>query len=149
MSIHSHRTQTAGFTLVELMITVVIASVLLAIAIPSYRSSVLKSRRTDARNAVLDLAAREQRYYSLQNTFTNLPLNLGYSTDPRATFPMNVGSNYYSVDITTTASTFNVTATAINSQTADSQCQKFTVTDTGSRTALDSGGADDTSTCWP
>jgi type IV pilus assembly protein PilE len=149
MSTHSHGKRTAGFTLVELMITLVIAAILLAVAIPSYRSSVLKSRRTEARSAVLDLAAREERYYSLQNSFTASPLNLGYSSSATATFPMNVGANYYQVSVTApTAATFNVTATAINSQTADTQCQTFTVTDTGLKTSADGGGADSTTTCW-
>jgi len=48
----------AGFTLVELMIVVVIASILLAIAVPSYMTQVRESRRTEAKTALLDLAGR-------------------------------------------------------------------------------------------
>lgn len=140
----------AGFTLIELMITVVVASILLAVAIPSYRSQVERSRRTDAKTAVLDLAAREQRYFSLQSTFTTSAPNLAYGG--AATFPMTVGSGYYSVSVTAPAGanppTFTITATAINSQTADSQCASFTVDNTGRQSSLDSGGADSTTTCW-
>jgi type IV pilus assembly protein PilE len=53
------RTDSRGFTLVELMVVIVIASILMAIAIPSYKTSIRKSRRTDAKTALLDLAGRE------------------------------------------------------------------------------------------
>ncbi|TLY92132.1 MAG: prepilin-type N-terminal cleavage/methylation domain-containing protein, partial [Gammaproteobacteria bacterium] len=45
-----------GFTLVELMVVVAIATILFAIAVPSYITYVRQSRRTEARTAVLDLA---------------------------------------------------------------------------------------------
>lgn len=143
--------RTAGFTLIELMIAVVIGAILLAIAIPSYRSQVWKSHRTDAKTAVLDLAAREQRYFSLQSTFTTSAPNLAYG-GAAATFPMNVGSGYFSVNVTAPAGanppTFTITATAIGSQTGDTSCASFTVDNTGRQSSLDSSGADSTTTCW-
>jgi len=54
------RADSRGFTLVELMVVIVIASILMAIAIPSYKNSIRKSRRTDAKTALLDLAGRER-----------------------------------------------------------------------------------------
>jgi type IV pilus assembly protein PilE len=143
----------AGFTLIELMIAVVVASILLAIAIPSYQTQVRKSRRTDARTALMDLAAREQRYFSLQGTFTNSAANLGYGA-AGATFPMNVGSGYYSVNVTLNAAgnppSFSFTATPVagTSQANDTQCASFTVTNTGSQTSVDNSNNDTTSTCW-
>jgi len=140
-----------GFTLIELMITVVVATILLAIAIPSYRSEILSSRRTDAKTALLDLAAREQRYYSLQNSFTTSFVNLGYAT--AATSSVTVGSGYYTVSITTTnvagsPPTFLITATATGSQTADTACQTYTVDNTGLQKAYNSSSGDNTTTCW-
>ena len=41
----------AGFTLVELMVVVAIATILFAIAVPSYITYVRQSRRTEARTA--------------------------------------------------------------------------------------------------
>ena len=52
----AHKTGTAGFTLIELMVTVAIVGILATIAATSYQSQVMKSRRTDARTALLDLA---------------------------------------------------------------------------------------------
>jgi type IV pilus assembly protein PilE len=58
----------AGFTLIELMTTILVGSILLAIAIPSYNAQTQKSRRTEAKTALLDLASREERYNSTYNT---------------------------------------------------------------------------------
>ena len=67
-------TPSSGFTLIELMITLGIGAILAAIAIPMYQKQVQTSRRTDARTAVLDLAGREERYLSVQASYTNLPV---------------------------------------------------------------------------
>lgn len=151
MRAYSRSGGAAGFTLIELMIAVVIAAILLSIAIPSYRSQVQKSRRTDAKTALLDLASREQRYFSVSNAFTSSGQNLGYGT-AAATF--NVGSNYYSVTVTAPAGasppTFTITATPIagTTQASDTQCASFTVDNTGRQSSVDSSNADSTSTCW-
>src|ERR1700693_6176203 len=91
------RQTAAGFTLVELMVTVAIATLLLVVAVPSYQAQVQKSRRTEARTALLDLAGREERCFSSNNAYTNVPANLGYlSFAP-------VGSGYYNVAIVVVA----------------------------------------------
>jgi type IV pilus assembly protein PilE len=134
----------AGFTLIELMVVITIASILLAIAVPSYTSQMRKSRRTEARTALLDLAAREERFFSTNSAYTILPANLGYAGN----FPMPVGSSYYQINVTTnpTATSFSATATPINAQAADAtQCGTFTIDNTGQQTV---SGALGTVTCW-
>ena len=49
----------AGFTLIELMVALLIAAILFAIAIPSYNTYIRRSRRTEAKNALLALAGLE------------------------------------------------------------------------------------------
>ncbi len=73
-----------GFTLIELMIAMLIVSILAALAIPSYNRSVRKSRRTEARSAVLDAAAREERFYATNNKYTQTAAELGYAALPVA-----------------------------------------------------------------
>ena len=75
-----------GFTLIELMVVVAVVAILAAIAYPSYINQVRKSRRADAKSALLDLATRQERFFSTQNTYTNNAANLGYS----AAFPQPV-----------------------------------------------------------
>ncbi|MDH4458572.1 MAG: prepilin-type N-terminal cleavage/methylation domain-containing protein [Nevskia sp.] len=47
-----NRRHTNGFTLVEMMVVLVVVGILAAIALPSYQSSVRKSRRSYARLAL-------------------------------------------------------------------------------------------------
>jgi type IV pilus assembly protein PilE len=148
-------TRPKGFTLIELMITVVVIAILGAVALPSFLNQIRKSRRTEARTAVLDLAARAERLYSTNNSYLNsvtsklLPTDLGYQD---TAFPIaSVGSGYYSIDIkpnAPTATTFNFTATATGSQASDTTCYTFTVDQTGKQSAADKNNVDQTQTCW-
>jgi type IV pilus assembly protein PilE len=159
----------SGFTLVELVIVMVIVAILAAIAIPSYRSQIRKSRRTDAKTVVLDLAAREEKYFSLNNSYTSSPVSLGYGT--ATSFPQNVSNGYYQVYVcaastagstsTTTGCTAATTATGTSyvvaaipvtgtTQASDSSCQYFAVDNTGTQFASSTAGigTDTTTTCW-
>jgi type IV pilus assembly protein PilE len=149
----------AGFTLIELVVAMLIAAVLVAIAIPSYRNYAVRSHRTDAKAALLDLASLEERYYTTANAYTNSAANLGYGANA---WPITVGSGYYVINTpqitlglaptaTTTGSppTYSLTAVPIGSQlTQDTACASFTVTSAGARTATSSGGSDTTAVCW-
>jgi type IV pilus assembly protein PilE len=162
----------AGFTLVELMIVVLIAAILLAIAVPTYQTQIRKSRRTDAKTAVLDLAAREEKYLSLNNTYTSSPAYLGYaaaSSTATSFSNISVGSNYYYIyacagagpvtpaqcptTSSATGTTYVVAAIPIagTPQAKDVSCQYFAVDNTGAQYSSDStsgSGANTTSTCW-
>src|ERR1700682_6449593 len=83
-----------GFTLVELMVTVVVAAILFAIAVPTYTSQMQKARRTDARSALLDLAGREERFFSVSTAYTATASQLGY-----AALGHPIGSGYYKIDV--------------------------------------------------
>jgi type IV pilus assembly protein PilE len=139
-----------GFTLVELMVTVVVASILFAIAIPTYTSQIQKSRRTDARSALLDLAGREERFLSVSTTYTATATQLGYTA-----FGQPIGSGYYQLTVaapdpgfTGTGPSFVATATAIGSQTKDTSCATMTVNQIGQHQSKDSNSADSSTTCW-
>jgi len=54
----------AGFTLIELMITVVIIGILTAIAYPSYLKFMVQSNRTDGQIPLTKLAAAQEKFYS-------------------------------------------------------------------------------------
>ena len=141
-----------GFTLVELLIVVVIATILVAIAVPSYQAQVQKSRRTDARNALLDIAGREERFLSVANSYSALPTDVGY---PGALWPQPVTNGYYNVTVVTpdpayagTGASFVITATAVGIQASDSACATFTVNQIGKQSAFTSGNVDNSTTCW-
>jgi prepilin-type N-terminal cleavage/methylation domain-containing protein len=57
-------TADGGFTLVELLITVVIIAILTAIAVPAYISVVTSSQDSAAKQAISSILAAEDLYYS-------------------------------------------------------------------------------------
>ena len=143
-----------GFTLVELLTAMVIAAILLAVAIPSYRTQTQKSRRTEAKTALLDLASREERFNSTNSAYSSTPSNLGYS----GTWPLKVGSGYYQITAcvaaTTTCGTdtgtgqaFLLTAQPVGTQANDTQCGSFTLDSTGLQKVTGSSSGSP-STCW-
>lgn len=71
-----------GFTLIELMVTVVIIAVLMAIAVPSYRSYVIRTHRTVAKSLLSDIAARQESYYIDHKVYADTLMKLGYIGNP-------------------------------------------------------------------
>jgi type IV pilus assembly protein PilE len=152
-----------GFTLIELMVVVVITTILLSIAIPSYQSQIRQSRRTEAKTALLDLAGREERYLSTNpQAYTNSALSLGYPGFGAA-FP--IGSGYYYLNVCSPAASpcFGVNIpnppaapsytvvglpVAAQSQVNDTKCQQFAVDSTGQQYAADNAGNNQTQFCW-
>jgi type IV pilus assembly protein PilE len=150
------RSTIAGFTLIELMVVVVIIAILASIAVPAYTSSIRKSRRTEAKTAIMDFAAREERLYATQNVYSTDPVALGY-TAAGGSWPVSTGS-YYQIELptanpatvtatTTTPATFTVVVDPSpgSPQVQDTACASFTLNNTGVQGAT---GTNPTS-CWP
>jgi type IV pilus assembly protein PilE len=61
-----------GFTLTELMITVVIIGILAAIAIPMYTGYTQRARRADAYSALQTIALTEEKYFAEHGEYLDL-----------------------------------------------------------------------------
>jgi prepilin-type N-terminal cleavage/methylation domain-containing protein len=58
-----------GFTMIELMIVLVVISILAAFAFPSYRDSVRKSNRAQAKTALMRLMQQQEQYFTQNNSY--------------------------------------------------------------------------------
>ena len=136
-----------GFTLIELMITVAVIGILVALAFPSYQSSIRKSRRTDAKTALLDMASRQERFFTTNNVYTVAPANLGYS----GTFPVAVPSAStfnYGITVSAISSTntsYTLTAAPNGNQALD-PCATYVLNELGQQS--NSGGTTPSVECW-
>ena len=144
------KSKQSGFTLIELMITVAIVAILLAVALPSFQDSVRKSRRTDAKIALTQMAALQERWYFTNNGYTSTITDLGANaaTSPEGYYTIAVADNDGVGNCTTAAlNCFIFTATAAGGQTKDTDCDIFTLDSLGNKTAKKSGGAAN-NICW-
>jgi type IV pilus assembly protein PilE len=155
----SRKHRSFGFTLLELMVTVAIISILATIAVTSYSSQVQKSRRTEAKSALLDLAGREERLFSTTNAYSNVEAFLGYATPPATTVMTNMpfGNGYYTLTAAVpdavnqpgVASSYLLTATPVagTSQANDTACASFTLNQLGVQ-GVSGTNAATPGTCW-
>lgn len=136
-----HMKKLAGFTLIELMITVAIVAILAAIALPSYTRYIVRSNRAAAQGYMLEVSGLQQRYLLDARAYAADLATLN------TTAPANVAPNYAvatAPNPPASAPGFTVTATPINAQLArDTDCKTLTVDQAGTKTASGTG-----SKCW-
>lgn len=114
-----------GFTLIELMIVIVVVAVLVAVGYPSYQDHVIKTRRSDAKNMLMDVASRQEQYYMDNSTYTTLS-NLGYSANT-----VSSENGHYNVSVTASdATSYTLQAVPQGSQASD-PCGNFTLNNLG------------------
>ncbi len=127
-----------GFTLIELMITVVIISILASIAYPSYQEFVKRGNRTEGQAFLSEVAARQERYFVQNNEYTDdvdkLNLKNG-STSETGKYELSIDENDGDGGYTLTA----------EQQFNDTACGDLTLTATGIRGVTGSKAAAD---CW-
>jgi type IV pilus assembly protein PilE len=120
-----------GFTLLELMITLVIVGILSAIAYPSYQEQILKSRRAQAQVSLMSVAMRQQQFLLDSRSYASNLSDLGVA------LPSSV-SPYYELTLAVTNSStappsFTATATPLGTQLND-PCASLTVDQSGAKT---------------
>ena len=71
-----------GFSLPELIIVVAIIGLLAGIVYPTYSQYMYEVRRSDAWAALTAAAAAQERWYSINHTYTDSMDNLGGSGSP-------------------------------------------------------------------
>jgi len=144
-----------GFTLIELMVTMVIIGALMAIAIPNYKKSVQKSHRSQAEQLMQAIASRETEYMLDARVYTSTVGSGGLqltnaSNQTGGTSPFTCAANsatctnaFYTLVVTVnngaSPPTFSMTATAKNQQLSDGD---LLLKSDGTKTRTISGGSD-------
>lgn len=130
---------TLGFSLIELMIAIAIVAIIGAIAFPSYTSYVTSARRADGQTALLDLANRMERYFTMNNSYVGASLT---TVGANANSP----EGFYRLSITNTAATsYTIQAAPQAAQASDTTCGSLTLNELGQKGETGSGSAQE---CW-
>lgn len=115
----------------ELLITVAVLSIIMAIAVPSYRQFVIRGKRSAAQSVMMDVANREQQYLLANREYADkatLEAN-GFA------LPSEVSQNYtWDIELGAgPAPAFVITFTGIGAQAADNLPAPLTLTSSGEK----------------
>lgn len=133
----------AGFTLIELMITVAVIGILAAIAYPSFMALLIRSDRSEARSALMAVQLAQERYrmnnsaYAGSVSTLGLPLTDGKYASEKGLYHIDVVAGSQS------SGGYALEALAQGKQTRDvEECRKIELT-------VSQGGEERTpAACW-
>ena len=113
-----------GFTLVELLIVIAVITILTAVAWPSYTRYVMRGKRADAQQVMMDISSREEQYLLDARAYTAAVDATGLNIARQGwTCTATTCSNpNYDITVAVTAGpppTYTITATAKLTQVAD------------------------------
>jgi prepilin-type N-terminal cleavage/methylation domain-containing protein len=85
-------TASAGFTLVELLIVVVIIGILAMIAIPKFQDTVGKANKSAMMSDLRNLTTAEEGYMFENDTYTSVLSAMSYNASPGVTVNINTAT---------------------------------------------------------
>ena len=116
----SRKSNSKGFTLIEMLVVAAIISIFATIAIPSYQEFVLKSRRAEGISFLFQVMELQERYFTDNLSYATDLTELGYVSSAN----LESESSYYQVnasacDGVAISDCVLLTANAINEQQND------------------------------
>jgi len=133
--------QNAGFTLIEVLITIAILGILTAIVVPGHNHATNSARRTDAKIALLESASSLEKCYVINNSYKHVSCN---AYPPSGSNVVHSSEGHYQIVATLlTPTQFTLTATPLSTspQVKDTHCASLSITNKGIKSATNAD-------CW-
>lgn len=145
-----------GFTVIELMITVVVVGILATIALPGFLEQIRKSRRANAIETLAQVQQAQERYRANNTLYgthfivvSGRMTGVGASTDANAATSFTTSSGYYTLTLpASSAGGYTATATAASSQASDAKCTSLSVVVASGSATYNATGTATANQCW-
>ena len=127
-----------GFTLIEVIIAMAIVAILVAVALPTYRDHMRKSRRAETQAYLMAVASRQQQFLLDTRAYAPSLATVGLAA------PANVSAAYDVVVVAVAGPppTFTLTATPkASTDQVHERCGTLGIDQSGAKTAA-------VATCW-
>ncbi len=145
-----------GWTLIELMIVVMLASLLMAIAVPGYRQFSQRAHRTDATIQLMRVTAQQERFYLQNGTYASNaqltlapPAGLGFTgTSDRGDYTIAIAPDAAGLAVGYTVTATPIAAGSGGTQSDDTDCTSFIVDQNGRMGANGGYVPAEVEECW-
>lgn len=158
VALASKRAAAFGHSLLELLVALSIVALLAALAQASYSRFVLGARRLDARTALADVAAAQERHYLRYARYAERLLD----APPPATTARALGPDEFTLPLAEISpqAWYRIAVVAADDegyrlearpqglQGEDRECALFVLEATGRRSARNASGGDSSRRCW-
>jgi type IV pilus assembly protein PilE len=117
-----------GFTLIELMITVLVIGILAAIAVPAYNDSMRKSRRSDAMTGLAAVQQAQERWRGNNSSYSTSFSDLGVAeTTPASYYTLSISAAGEGENALANGYVATAIANTGTTQADDAQCARMSV----------------------
>ena len=143
--------RSSGFTLAEILTALVVVVVLAALAIPMWRTHLLRTHRADARAALIAAQGAQDKFFGIHARYAS-GAEIGSPASQGLGLTGLSEHGFYRIEVATSDDGLGFTATAHaisnHGQADDTRCAKLTLDHVGRRRAVDVHGEDQSADCW-
>ena len=141
---------TAGFTLIEILIALVITGITATLAVASYRGTLMRAARSEAIQALLTVAAEQEKFHLSHGTYSSRLDAAPGDEPPGLPVASQTPHRRYRLAIESAdASGYLAVAQPKPRHVQDDpQCMRMSIDESGRRRAEDAERRDSTASCW-